>query len=46
MRAKIIDFCGTDGTGKTTAYDYFCDQLEARGKRVLRTREVGSPHSL
>jgi len=36
MRAKIIDFCGTDGTGKTTAYDYFCDQLEIAGFKTRR----------
>lgn len=40
----FIDFCGTDGTGKSTAYEAFCDTLEATGARVLRTREVGNPH--
>lgn len=40
----IIDFCGGDGTGKTTAFNYFCERLESVGKRVLRTREVGNPH--
>lgn len=40
----IIEFSGGDGSGKTTAMGVFCDRLEANGKRVLRTREVGSPH--
>lgn len=40
----LIEFSGTDGSGKTTALEYFCDRLERAGKRVLRTREVGSPH--
>lgn len=44
MRAKVIEFSGGDGSGKTTAMTYFCDQLEAQGFKVLRTREVGTPH--
>lgn len=44
MSAQYIEFSGGDGSGKTTALTYFCDQLEARGFKVLRTREVGSPH--
>lgn len=42
--ARVIEFEGIDGSGKTTAYTFFCDQLEAKGYKVLRTREVGSPH--
>lgn len=44
MSAKIIEFSGGDGSGKTTAMTYFCDQLEAKSFRVLRTREVGNTH--
>lgn len=40
----FIEFSGADGSGKTTALRYFCDRLQDAGKRVLRTREVGSPH--
>ena len=42
--AKLIEFEGIDGSGKTTAYKYVAAQLEAKGLRVLTTREVGSPH--
>lgn len=41
---KTISLSGVDGSGKSTAWKYLADQLEARGFRVLRTREVGSPH--
>lgn len=43
-RMKIVEFSGVDGTGKTTAMGWFCDELERLGQRVLRTREVGNPH--
>lgn len=44
MTARMIEFSGADGVGKTTAFTYLCHQLETRGKKILRTREVGSPH--
>jgi dTMP kinase len=44
MSAKVIEFEGIDGSGKTTAYNYLIAQLRAQGKRVLDTREVGNPH--
>ena len=44
MSAKVIEFEGIDGSGKTTAMEYFANALEAKGLKVLRTREVGSPH--
>jgi dTMP kinase len=44
MSAKLIEFDGGDGSGKTTAYNRFCDQLEAKGFKVLRTHEIGNPH--
>jgi dTMP kinase len=44
MAAKVIEFEGIDGSGKTTAYTYFINQLRERGLKVLDTREVGSPH--
>jgi len=44
MNARVIEFEGIDGSGKTTAWAYFIDQLKERGYRVLDTREVGSPH--
>lgn len=43
MNAKVIEFEGIDGSGKTTAMEYFANALEAKGFKVLRTREVGSP---
>ena len=43
-KAKIIEFEGTDGAGKTTALKYFIERLRAQGKTVLETREVGNPH--
>lgn len=42
-KATVIEIEGIDGSGKTTGYNYLCDQLEAKGFKVLRTREVGSP---
>ena len=39
-----VEFEGTDGAGKTTALKYFIEQLQARGQKVLETREVGNPH--
>jgi dTMP kinase len=44
MSAKVIEFEGIDGSGKTTAYNYFIQTLRDQGKRVLDTREVGNPH--
>jgi len=44
MKAKVIEFEGTDGAGKTTGLKYFIDQLRAKGLKVLDTREVGCPH--
>lgn len=38
-----IEIEGTDGAGKTTGLKYFIEQLTKRGKKVLETREVGSP---
>lgn len=43
-KAKVIEFEGTDGAGKTTALKYFIAQLRAAGKTVLETREVGNPN--
>jgi dTMP kinase len=44
MSIKIIEFEGIDGSGKTTAFEYFAKVLESKGLKVLRTREVGNPH--
>lgn len=41
--ALKIEIEGVDGSGKTTALEYFIEQLNARDKSVLETREVGSP---
>lgn len=41
--AKTIDIEGTDGAGKSTAFKYLIEKLRASGKRVLETREVGTP---
>jgi dTMP kinase len=38
-----IEVEGTDGAGKTTALKYLIEQLQAKGSKVLETREVGSP---
>jgi dTMP kinase len=42
--AKLIEFEGVDGSGKSTMVKYFIDQLRPRGYKVLETREVGNPH--
>ena len=42
--AKIIELSGIDGVGKTTAFNHICNSLEKNNLKVLRTREVGSPH--
>lgn len=39
-----IEVEGTDGAGKTTALKYMIERLQARGSKVLETREVGNPH--
>lgn len=44
MSAKKIEFEGIDGSGKTTAYNYFIGRLRTKGFKVLDTREVGNPH--
>jgi dTMP kinase len=44
MSAKVIEFEGIDGSGKTTAYSYFIGRLRDKGLKVLDTREVGNPH--
>lgn len=44
MSAKVIEFEGCDGSGKTTAFTYTCNQLKETGAKVLETREVGNPH--
>lgn len=41
--AKLIEFSGTDGSGKTTALEYMVKTLKDTGARVLTTREVGNP---
>ncbi len=43
-KAIRVDFCGADGSGKTTSLKYFIEQLRFKGLRVLETREVGNPH--
>lgn len=42
--AKLIEFSGTDGAGKTTALKYMINKLKDRGLKVLETREVGNPN--
>jgi dTMP kinase len=39
-----IEFEGTDGAGKTTGLKYFIEAAQARGLKVVETREVGNPH--
>lgn len=43
-KALKIEVEGTDGAGKTTALKYMISQLQARGSKILETREVGNPH--
>jgi dTMP kinase len=38
-----IEFEGVDGSGKSTALKYFVETLQSKDKKVLETREVGSP---
>lgn len=39
-----VEVEGTDGAGKTTALKYLLGKLQQAEKKVLETREVGSPH--
>ena len=41
MRGKFITFEGIDGAGKSTHIQWLVDQLTARGKTVVTTREPG-----
>ena len=38
-----IEVEGTDGAGKSTALKYLVEKFQASNKKVLETREVGSP---
>ena len=40
--ARIIEFSGIDGSGKTTALRFFITELERLGKRVFATRAIGA----
>ena len=40
-KPQFISFEGTEGVGKTTAIDGFCQQLSAHGIAFIRTREPG-----
>lgn len=42
-KALKVEIEGTDGAGKTTALKYLIEQLKLKNKKVLETREVGSP---
>jgi dTMP kinase len=41
MRGKFITFEGIDGAGKSSHIQWLADQLTARGKTVVTTREPG-----
>jgi len=43
MKALRIECEGTDGAGKSTALEYLVKKLQEKGKRIAKTREVGSP---
>jgi dTMP kinase len=44
-KAKYLVFEGTEGCGKSTYTQMLTDHLQARGYKVLQTREPGSHHS-
>lgn len=39
-----LEFEGCDGSGKSTAIEYFTEQARRRGLSVVETREVGNPN--
>ena len=41
MRGKFITLEGVDGAGKSTHLDWIAGRIEARGKKVVVTREPG-----
>lgn len=44
-KARYIVIEGLDGAGKTTQVDMLVEYLRSKGKKVLQTKEPGSPHS-
>ena len=44
MKATYIAFEGIDGSGKTKQTELLYNYLVSQGKKVLLTRELGSPH--
>lgn len=40
-KGLFIAFEGIDGAGKSTAREWFCDELEKNGLKITRTREPG-----